>query len=51
MGDYVIMTDSSCDLPEEYIEEKKLDVLNLFYNLDGVVYGGGKKHPNGGLFL
>ncbi len=47
MGDYVIMTDSSCDLPEEYIEEKKLDVLNLFYNLDGVVYGGDKKLPIG----
>ncbi len=47
MNDYVIMTDSSCDLPEEYIEEKKLDVLNLFYNLDGVIYGGDKKLPIG----
>ncbi|MCI8465773.1 MAG: DegV family protein [Lachnospiraceae bacterium] len=42
MSDYVIMTDSSCDLPEDYIKEKKLDVLNLFYNLDGVIYGGDK---------
>lgn len=47
MSDYVIMTDSSCDLPEEYNKEKNLDVLNLFYNLDGVVYGEDKKLPIG----
>lgn len=27
MGKYVIMTDSSCDLSEEYIKEHGLDVL------------------------
>lgn len=47
MSDYVIMTDSSCDLPEDYIKEKKLDVLNLFYNLDGEIYGGDKNLPIG----
>ena len=43
MSEYVIMTDSSCDLPEDYIRERKLDVLNLFYNLDGEIYGGDKQ--------
>lgn len=42
MGKYVIMTDSSCDLPEEYIKEHGLDVLNLLYNLDGTIYGEDK---------
>ncbi len=43
MSEYVIMTDSSCDLPEDYIRERNLDVLNLFYNLDGEIYGGDKQ--------
>lgn len=38
MSEYVIMTDSSCDLPKEYIEEHNLDVLSLVYNLDGKLY-------------
>lgn len=40
MSEYVIMTDSSCDLPKEYIEGHGLEVLSLFYNLDGTIYGG-----------
>ncbi len=40
MSEYVIMTDSASDLPEEYIKEHNLDVLNLFYNLEGTIYGG-----------
>ena len=43
MSEYMIMTDSSCDLPKDYIRERNLDVLNLFYNLDGEVYGGDKQ--------
>ena len=42
MSEYVIMTDSSCDLPEEYIKEHDLDVLNLLYNMEGTIYGGEK---------
>ena len=42
MGKYVIMTDSSCDLSEEYIKEHGLDVLNLLYNMDGTIYGEDK---------
>ena len=40
MDKYVIMTDSACDLPEEYIKSHNLDVLNLMYNLEGTLYGG-----------
>ena len=39
MSEYVIMTDSSCDLPEDYIKEHGLDVLSLLYNLEGTIYG------------
>ena len=42
MGKYEIMTDSSCDLSEEYIKEHGLDVLNLLYNMDGTIYGEDK---------
>ena len=42
MGKYVIMTDSSCDLSEEYIKEHGLDVLNLLYKMDGTIYGEDK---------
>ena len=36
---FIIATDSTCDLPEEYIAENDLKVLNLFYTIKGVTYG------------
>ncbi len=38
MGEYVIMTDSSCDLPAELAAELELDVLPLTVNIDGAEY-------------
>ena len=36
MKDYVIFTDSSCDLPSELVKEWGLEVLSLEVNIDGV---------------
>ena len=38
---YVITTDSTCDLPEEYYQEHRLTVLPLSYILDGKTYQRG----------
>ena len=35
MADYVIMTDSCCDLPAELAEELSLEVLPLRLNMGG----------------
>ena len=40
MSDYVIMTDSSCDLPAALAEEMELTVLPLYVDVDG------QKYPN-----
>lgn len=40
MTEYIILTDSACDLPEEYVKEHDLKTIDLVYNLDGVLYGG-----------
>lgn len=43
MRPYVIMTDTTADLPESYIEEHQLEILSLNYMLDGIVYD--RKNP------
>ncbi|MEI3266959.1 MAG: DegV family protein [Frisingicoccus sp.] len=41
MGDFnfIITTDTCCDLPKSYIKENGLDVVTLYYNMKGVAYG------------
>ena len=43
MRPYVIMTDTTADLPESYIEEHQLEILSLNYMLEGIVYD--RKNP------
>ena len=43
MENYAIITDSACDLPEEYISEHNLDVVPLMCSLDGEIYGRDKQ--------
>ena len=38
MSEYVIMTDSSCDLPAKLAEEMELTVLPLYVEVDGQRY-------------
>lgn len=38
MSDYVITTDNTADLPEDYIKEHNLGVMSLTYTIDGKTY-------------
>lgn len=38
MSDYVIITDSSCDLPDTLVKELELEVLPLAFIMDGKTY-------------
>lgn len=37
---FAIITDSSCDFPEEYYKEHDVGCVNLGFMMDGVTYGG-----------
>ncbi|MDR2043547.1 MAG: DegV family protein [Clostridium sp.] len=43
MGNFKIVTDSTADLPEEYLTEHQLGRMNLGYIIDGVTYGQGRE--------
>ena len=38
MNPYVIMTDTTADLPESYIQEHELAILSLNYTIEGKTY-------------
>ncbi|MBE5968572.1 MAG: DegV family protein [Lachnospiraceae bacterium] len=40
MSKFVITTDTTSDLPKEYLEQHHVKVLPLYYNFNGSVYGG-----------
>lgn len=42
---FKIITNSTSDLPQEYLQEHDLGCINLSYIVDGVVYGHGKELP------
>ncbi|TAH75029.1 MAG: DegV family protein [Anaerolineaceae bacterium] len=39
MKEFIITTDTTCDLPDEYIREHNLNVVPLYYSFDDIVYG------------
>lgn len=39
MKEFIITTDTTCDLPESYLKEYNLTLLPLYYNFNGTVYG------------
>lgn len=39
MNKFIISSDTTCDLPIEYIKENNIDIHPLYYNFDGVIYG------------
>ncbi|MBO5167394.1 MAG: DegV family protein [Lachnospiraceae bacterium] len=47
MAEFKIITDSTADLPEEYLKEHDIDCMNLCYMIGGETYGGetGKELP------
>ncbi len=40
-NNYILITDSTCDLPIEILEENKVKLISLTYNLDGKEYTEG----------
>ena len=42
MREFIIVTDSTTDLPREYYEKKNVPVLSLSYIMDGVTYRDGQ---------
>ena len=42
---FKLMTDSTADLPQEYLEEHGIGCVNLSYIVDDVVYGHGQEMP------
>lgn len=38
MREYIIVTDSCCDMPSEYLEQHNIEVIGLTYSIDGVDY-------------
>ena len=42
MRKFIIITDSTTDLPKEYYENKNVPVVSLSYILDGVTYRDGQ---------
>lgn len=46
MREFVITTDSTVDLPKEYMDEKGVPVLSLSYVIDGVTYDDMKGLPH-----
>lgn len=45
MMEYIITTDSTCDLPKSYIKENNIRVLPLTYVLEGITYNIDKTLP------
>lgn len=43
MKNYVIITDSTCDLPKNFTEENNVEVITVPYSINGVVYDGKDK--------
>ncbi len=39
MNKYIITTDTTSDLPDDYLQQHNIKLLPLYYNFDGTVYG------------
>ena len=39
MINYVITSDTTCDLPTSYTTDNKIDIVPLYYNIDDTIYG------------
>ncbi len=42
MSSYAITTDTTCDLPNEYLKQNNIDIITLYYSMDDVIYGDDK---------
>ena len=42
MSEFIISTDSTVDLPKQFLEEKQVPVVSLSYIIDGATYKDGE---------
>lgn len=45
MRDFIISTDTTADLPADFVKENNIDVHTLFYSLDNTIYGPDNAMP------
>lgn len=43
--DYVFITDSNCDLPEEWMKERQIECIRMLFSMDGKEYRGNDIPP------
>lgn len=43
MSNFIVITDSTADLPKNYVKENEIEVINLKYIMDGETYGADKE--------
>lgn len=43
MNNYAIITDTTCDLPEDFVKAHNIDIITLYYSIDDIIYGDDKK--------
>ena len=46
MSEFVITTESNCDLPKSYVEEHQIGVIPHYYTVDEEMYGEDKELTN-----
>jgi DegV family protein with EDD domain len=39
MKQFIITTDTTCDLPDEYLKQHNVGLVSIYYNLNGTIYG------------
>ena len=39
MSNYIITSDTTCDLPDKYITKNHIDIIPLYYKLGETIYG------------
>jgi DegV family protein with EDD domain len=39
MNKYIITTDTTCDLPDEYLKQHNIGLISIYYSLNGTIYG------------
>lgn len=45
MRDFIISTDTTADLPADFVKENNIDIHTLFYSLDNTIYGPDNAMP------
>ena len=45
MKDFLISTDTTADLPDNYVKENNIDIHTLFYAFGEVIYGTDNTMP------